>query len=256
VKIATYNINGIEKRLENLLAWLRATKPNVVCLQEIKCNNAVFPRAELERAGYGAIWRGQGPHHGVAILARDAEPIETRRELPGDPSDREARYIEAAVNGVLIGSIYMPNGNPQPGPKFDYKLAWFARFLTYAVELQAANVPAVLAGDYNVVPTDADIYDMRSWQDNALVQPEPRALFALMNERGWIDALRTLHPAEPMYTFWSYLRKRWERDAGMRLDHLMIASAIAGRLTGAGVDRDVRGEPNASDHAPAWITLP
>jgi exodeoxyribonuclease III len=255
VKIATYNINGIEKRLDNLLAWLRASEPDVVCLQEIKCNNAAFPRAELERAGYGAIWRGQGPHHGVAILARDADPIETRREIPGDPSDREARYIEAAMNGVLVGCIYMPNGNPQPGPKFDYKFAWFARFLEYAVELQNANIPAVLAGDYNVVPTDADIYDMRSWKDNALVQPEPRALFALMNERGWTDALRSLHPDLPMYTFWSYLRKRWERDAGMRLDHLMLGSAIAGRLTDAGVDREVRGEPNASDHAPAWITL-
>jgi exodeoxyribonuclease-3 len=256
VKIATFNINGIERRLRNLLDWLRASEPDAVCLQEIKCRNTAFPHRELLRAGYGAIWHGQGPHHGVAILARDSEPIETRRELPGDPSDREARYIEAAVNGVLIGSIYMPNGNPQPGPKFDYKLAWFARFLTYAAELQAANVPAVLAGDYNVVPTDADIYDMRSWKDNALVQPEPRALFALMAERGWTDALRSLHPAEPMYTFWSYLRKRWERDAGMRLDHLMLSSALTERLTGAGVDRDVRGEPNASDHAPAWATLP
>jgi exodeoxyribonuclease III len=255
VKIATYNINGIEKRLDNLLGWLRAAEPDVVCLQEIKCRNAAFPRAELERAGYGAICHGQGPHHGVAILARDTEPIETRREIPGDPGDREARYIEAAVNGVLIGCIYMPNGNPQPGPKFDYKLAWFARFLEYAAELQNVNVPAVLAGDYNVVPTDADIYDMRSWKDNALVQPEPRSLFALMNERGWTDALRSLHPAEPMYTFWSYLRKRWERDAGMRLDHLMLAPALAERLIDAGVDRDVRGEPNASDHAPAWIIL-
>jgi exodeoxyribonuclease-3 len=255
VKIATYNINGIEKRLDNLLAWLRAAQPDVVCLQEIKCRNAAFPNAELEAAGYGAIWRGQGPHHGVAILARDAEPIETRRELPGDPSDSEARYIEAAVNGVLVGCLYLPNGNPQPGPKFDYKLAWFARLLTYAAELQAANVPAVLVGDYNVVPTDADIYDIRSWRDNALVQPEPRALFALMNERGWTDALRSLHPGEPMYTFWHYLRKRWERDAGMRLDQLMLSRALAERLTDSGVDRGVRGEPNASDHAPAWVIL-
>jgi len=255
MKIATFNINGIERRLPNLLAWLRATAPDVVCLQEIKCRNAAFPRAALEEAGYGAIWQGQGPHHGVAILVRGAEPLETRRELPGDPADREARYIEAAVNGVLVGCLYLPNGNPQPGPKFDYKLAWLARLLTYAAELQDANVPAVLAGDFNVVPTDADIYDKRSWKDNALVQPEPRALFALFAERSWTDALRALHPAEPMYTFWHYLRKRWERDAGMRLDHLLVGTALAARLTAAGVDRAVRGEPDASDHAPAWITL-
>ena len=226
-----------------------------MCLQEIKCTNAAFPRAALEAAGYAAIWRGQGAHHGVAILARGAEPIETRRELPGDPGDREARYIEAAVNGVLIGCLYLPNGNPQPGPNFDYKLVWFARLLAYAAELQAGAVPAVLAGDYNVVPTDADIYDLRSWKDNALVQPEPRALFAQLVERGWTDALRTLHPAEPMYTFWHYLRKRWERDAGMRLDHVLLSKALADRLTAAGVDRDVRGKPEASDHAPAWISL-
>jgi exodeoxyribonuclease III len=255
VNIATFNINGIERRLENLLAWLASAQPDVVCLQEIKCTNAGFPRAALEAAGYGSIWRGQGPHHGVAILARGGEPLETRRDLPGDPADREARYIEAAVNGVLIGCLYLPNGNPQPGPKFDYKLAWLARLLTYAAELQAANVPAVLAGDYNVVPTDFDIYDMRSWTDNALVQPEPRALFALLIARGWTDALRTLHPSEPMYTFWHYLRKRWERDAGMRLDHLLLSPTLAERLIAAGVDRAIRGEAHASDHAPAWITL-
>lgn len=255
MKIATFNINGIERRLPNLLRWLAAAAPDAVCLQEIKCRNAAFPQAALERAGYGAIWHGQGPHHGVALLVRGAPPIETRRTLPGDPADREARYIEAAVNGVLVGCLYLPNGNPQPGPKFDYKLAWLARLLTYAAELQAADIPAVLAGDYNVVPTDADIYDVRSWKDNALVQPEPRALFALLVERGWTDALRALHPAEPMYTFWHYLRKRWERDAGMRLDHLLLSRALTGRLAGAGVDRAVRGEPEASDHAPVWIAL-
>ena len=255
MKVATFNINGVERRLPNLLAWLRAAEPDVVCLQEIKCRNAAFPHAALERAGYGAIWQGQGPHHGVAILTRGAEPMETRRELPGDPADREARYIEAAVNGVLVGCLYLPNGNPQPGPKFDYKLAWLARLLTYADELQAAGIPAVLTGDYNVVPTDADIYDMRSWKDNALVQPEPRALFALFADRGWTDAIRKLHPAEPMYTFWHYLRRRWERDAGMRLDHLLLSRSLSGRLDAAGVDRAVRAEPNASDHAPAWITL-
>jgi exodeoxyribonuclease III len=255
VKIATFNINGIERRLPNLLAWLRAAAPDVACLQEIKCTNAAFPRAALEDAGYAAIWRGQGPHHGVAILARGAVPIETRRELPGDPTDREARYIEAAVNGVLVGCLYLPNGNPQPGPKFVYKLNWFGRLLAYAAELRGGGVPAVLAGDYNVVPTDADIYDMRSWKDNALVQPEPRALYAQLTGNGWTDALRALHRSAAMYTFWHYLRKRWERDAGMRLDHLLLSEALAPRLVDAGVDRNVRGEPNASDHAPAWITL-
>jgi exodeoxyribonuclease-3 len=255
MKIATFNINGINRRLPNLLAWLRTAAPEAVCLQEIKCRDREFPRAELSAAGYGAIWQGQGPHHGVAILVRDGDPIETRRGLPGDANDREARYLEAAVNGVLIGCLYLPNGNPQPGPKFDYKLAWFARLLTYASELDAAGVPVILAGDFNVVPTDADIYAMRSWKDNALVQPEPRALFALLVERGWTDALRQLHPNEPMYTFWHYLRNAWDRDAGMRLDHLLLNGVVAERLEDAGVDRFVRGDANASDHAPAWIRL-
>jgi exodeoxyribonuclease III len=255
VKIATFNINGVNRRLSNLLAWLRAASPDAVCLQEIKCRDREFPHTELAAAGYGAIWQGQGPHHGVAILVRDGEPIETRRGLPGDPNDREARYLEAAVNGVLIGCLYLPNGNPQPGPKFDYKLAWFARLITYAAELETAGVPVVFAGDFNVVPTDADIYAMRSWKDNALVAPEPRALFALLVERGWTDALRVLHPDEPMYTFWHYLRNAWDRDAGMRLDHLLLNAPVRERLEAAGVDRWVRGAANASDHAPAWIDL-
>jgi exodeoxyribonuclease-3 len=245
----------VVRRLDNLLAWLDSAKPDAVCLQEIKCHNAVFPQAALSAAGYGAVWNGQGPHHGVAILLRGADPIETRRDLPGDPSDREARYIEAAVGGVLLGCLYAPNGNPQPGPKFDYKLAWLARLITYADTLTAAGVPAILAGDYNVVPTDADIYAMRSWKDNALVQPEPRQLYRLIIERGWTDALRALHRDEPMYTFWHYLRNAWERDAGMRLDHLLLNGVIAPRLRSAGVDRAVRAAANASDHAPAWITL-
>ncbi len=255
MKIATFNIYGINKRLGNLLQWLERTEPDAVCLQEIKCRNVEFPRAALAKAGYGAIWQGQGPHHGVAILVRDGEPIETRRSLPGAPQDREARYLEAAVNGVLIGCLYLPNGNPQPGPKFEYKLAWMARLLTYAAELDAAGIPVVLAGDYNVVPTDADIYNMRSWAKNALVQPEPRALFAKLVASGWADALRTLHPDEAIYTFWQYLRTSWERDAGMRLDHVLLNEAVAARLESGGVDRWVRGEPNASDHAPAWIEL-
>ena len=255
MKIATYNINGINRRLDNLLTWLDEAQPDVVCLQEIKSGNADFPQKALRAAGYAAIWRGQGPHHGVAIVSRDADPIETRRELPGNESDREARYIEAAVNGVLIGCLYLPNGNPQPGPKFTYKLAWFDRLFAYAAELERSGAPVVLAGDYNVVPTDADIYAMRSWRDNALVQPEPRAAYARLVASGWTDAVRTLHDTEPMYTFWDYKRDAWRRDAGMRIDHLLLSTALVTRLVDAGVDRDVRGRENASDHAPVWITL-
>ena len=211
MRIATFNINSINGRLANLLRWLEVSSPDVACLQEIKCTNAAFPRKALEAAGYRAIWCGQGPHHGVAILARDVDPIETRRNLPGDSADREARYIEAAVNGLLIGCLNLPNGNPQPGPKFAYKLDWFGRLIAYAEELKLSRAPVVLAGDYNVVPTDADIYAMRSWRTNALVQPEPRAAFARLVSSGWTDALRELHPDETMYTFWDYKRDAWSR---------------------------------------------
>jgi exodeoxyribonuclease-3 len=255
VRIATYNINGINKRLANLIDWLGGTRPDVACLQEIKCTNAAFPADRLAAAGYRAIWSGQGPNHGVAILSRGADPIETRRTLPGDPHDREARYIEAAIDGVLVGCLYLPNGNPQPGPKFAYKLAWFERLIVYAAQLEEAGVPAVLAGDFNVVPTDADIYDMRSWLKNALVQPEPRAAFARLLAQGWTDALGDLHPDEPAYTFWAYLRDSWSRDAGLRIDHLLVGRALVDRLLDAGVDRAVRGAANASDHAPAWLEL-
>lgn len=255
MKIATFNINGINGRLQVLLRYLRDAAPDVVCLQEIKCRNAEFPEGPLHAAGYGAIWRGQGPHHGVAILARDVDPLETRRSLPGDRGDAEARYIEAAVNGVLIGCLYLPNGNPQPGPKFAYKLAWFRRLQAHGAELLASGAPVVLAGDYNVVPTDADIYALRSWQNNALVQPEPRAAFERLLASGWTDAVRAIHPAEPMYTFWDYLRNAWPRDAGMRIDHLLLSGELVKRLTRAGVDRAVRGYESASDHAPAWIEL-
>lgn len=255
MKIATFNINSINGRLQNLVEWLADSRPDVACLQEIKCTNRAFPRLALEAAGYGAVWSGQGPHHGVAILARDVDPIETRRSLPGNAHDREARYIEAAVNGTLIGCLYLPNGNPQPGPKFDYKLDWFERLIAYAEELQATGAPIVLAGDYNVVPTDGDIYATRSWRKNALLQPEPRAMFARLVSRGWTDALRELHPDKSMYTFWDYLRDAWSRDAGMRIDHLLMSTSAAKRLIAAGVDRSVRAFPNASDHAPAWIEM-
>ena len=255
MKVATFNINGINKRLENLLAWLDARQPDVVGLQEIKCRNREFPHRALRAAGYQALVHGQGPHHGVAILARGSEPLETRRELPGAPEDREARYLECAVDGVLIACMYLPNGNPQPGPKFDYKLAWFERLIAHAAELDRAGVPALLVGDYNVVPTDADIYALRSWKNNALVQPEPRAAYARLLAQGWTDAIHALHPGEPVYTFWHYLRDAWSRNAGMRLDHLLVSRLLAPRLVDANVDRDVRAQANASDHAPAWITL-
>ena len=253
MKIATFNINGINKRLPNLLAWLASAKPDIVCLQELKAAQDAFPIAAIRAAGYGAVWKGERTWNGVAILARDADPILIRDALPGDADDQQSRYIEAAVTGVLIASLYLPNGNPQPGPKFTYKLDWFDRLLDHAAGLLHDNVPAVLAGDFNVVPTDFDIYSLRSFADNALVQPAPRAAFAQLLDMVWTDAIRTLHPDDPHFTFWSYLRNRWPRDAGLRLDHLLLSPAVALRLTSAGVDRDVRGEPDASDHAPAWI---
>ena len=255
MKVATFNINGLNRRLGNLLAWLDEAAPDVVCLQEIKTTDAEFPRAALASAGYGAVWRAQGPHHGVAILSRGGAPIETRRDLPGDAGDNEARYIEAACAGVLIGCLYLPNGNPRPGPKFVYKLAWFERLIRHAAALEATGVPAILAGDYNVVPTDADIYAMRSWRENALVQPEPRAAFARLLAQGWTDALAEQHPDEPAFTFWAYLRNSWPRDAGLRIDHLLVSRALVDRLVDAGVDRQVRGRAEASDHAPAWVEL-
>ena len=254
MKIATFNINNINKRVANLLDWLKAARPDVACLQELKTDSE-FPVTAIEKAGYGAVWRGQKSWNGVAILARGCEPVITRTTLPGDDSDTQSRYIEAAVNGVLIGTLYAPNGNPQPGPKFKYQLAWMKRLLAHADELYVLDAPVVLAGDYNVVPTDADIYPSKSYAKNALVQPEPRALFRRILDQGWIDAIRTMHPDAPMYTFWDYMRNRWQRDAGLRIDHLLLNPKAAKRLVDAGIDRDVRGGENASDHAPAWITL-
>ena len=255
MKIATFNINNVVRRLPNLLAWLRAAEPDVVCLQELKATDASFPKAAIGAAGYSAVWRGQRSWNGVAILARGRQPVLVREELPGDAGDSQSRYIEAAVNGVLIACLYLPNGNPQPSPKFDYKLAWFDRLTAHAAELLATGVPAVLAGDYNVVPTDLDIYPTKSWAKDALLQPESRAAFQRLLDQGWIDAIRKLHPAEPMYTFWDYKRDRWRRNTGLRLDHLLLSPPLASRLVEAGVDREVRGQVGASDHAPAWITL-
>jgi exodeoxyribonuclease-3 len=255
VKIATFNINGVTKRLANLLDWLGEAQPDVACLQELKVPEPDFPAAALAAAGYGAVWRGQRAWNGVAILARGAEPVLTRDALPGDGGDGQPRYIEAAVAGVLIASIYAPNGNPQPGPKFAYKLAWMERLHAHAGALLAAEVPVVLAGDYNVTPEPRDVYPTRAYDDNALTQPEPRAAYARLLAQGWTDALRLLQPEGPLYTFWDYRRNRWQRDGGMRLDHLLLSPSVAPRLQGGGVDRAVRGRENASDHAPAWITL-
>jgi exodeoxyribonuclease-3 len=255
MKIATFNINNINKRLPNLLRWLRAAKPDVIALQELKSTDADFPASAIAKAGYGAVWRGQKSWNGVAILARSADPILIRTELPGDPRDREARYIEAAINGIIVTSIYLPNGNPQPGPKFDYKLEWLGRLKSHAAKFIKQELPVVLAGDFNVVPTELDIYPTRSWDKDALIQPKSRAGFKSLVAQGWCDSIRTLHPNKPMFTFWDYKRNRWARDAGLRLDHLLLSPAIAPRLIKAGVDRKTRSEEGASDHAPAWIVL-
>jgi exodeoxyribonuclease III len=255
MKIATYNVNGIRSRLQRLLDWLAREAPDVVCLQELKAQGDAFPIEAVHDAGYGAIWKGQRSWNGVAILARGSEPVEIRRELPGDPADEQSRYIEAAVDGIVVGCLYLPNGNPQPGPKFDYKLAWFERFIAHAQSLFDCGHPAVLAGDYNVVPTDADIYNPRSWRKDALLQPETRECYARLLEQGWIDALRAKHPDEAIYTFWDYFRQHWQRNSGLRIDHLLLNAELAPMLSEAGVDRWVRGETGASDHAPTWIRL-
>ena len=255
MKIATFNINDINKRLQNLVTWLAKTTPDVVCLQELKAEQAAFPAETLRKLGYEAVWQGERSWNGVAILSRNRSPVLTRSTLPGNSEDRQARYIEAAVNGVLITSIYLPNGNPQPGPKFNYKLAWFERLLAHAAELIATGVPVVLAGDYNVVPAPQDIYPTRSLDNNALIQPESRQAFARLLGQGWTDAMRKLHPEGPLWTFWDYKRERWPKDKGMRLDHFLLSSEMSERLVDGGVDRWVRGEVNASDHAPVWIVL-
>jgi exodeoxyribonuclease III len=255
VRVATFNVNGVNGRLEILLRWLAEEAPDVVCLQELKAPQTRFSAAAIERAGYGAVWHGQSRWNGVAILAQGVEPILTRRGLPGDPEDVEARYIEAAVRGVLIGCLYAPNGNPAPGPKFDYKLCWLKRLHAHAEDLLAVGVPVVLAGDYNVIPSDLDVYAPERWRDDALFRTEAREAFARLLAQGWTDALRARHPDARIYTFWDYLRHAWRRDAGLRLDHLLLSPAVADRLVDAGVDREVRGFDRASDHAPAWIAI-
>ncbi|MGP3698520.1 exodeoxyribonuclease III [Rhodobacter sp. NSM] len=254
MKIGTFNVNGVNGRLPVLLRWLDEAQPDVVCLQELKAPDERFPAAALDQAGYGAVWHGQKSWNGVAILARGAEPVETRRGLPG-VEDGQSRYIEAAVGGLLVGCLYLPNGNPAPGPKFDAKLEWFSRLLDHAGDLLRHEVPVVLCGDFNVMPTELDVYRPDRWRKDALFRPEVRDAFARLLAQGWTDAVRHLHPGDRIYTFWDYLRNAWERDAGLRLDHLLLSPMIVPQLKAADVDRHVRGWEKASDHAPAWIEL-
>jgi len=255
LKIATFNINGVRSRLPILLGWLEREEPDVVCLQELKAPDAAFPIKEIRAVGYGAIWHGQASWNGVAILARGTDPLERRRGLPGSQTDTHSRYLEAEAHDLIISSLYLPNGNPQPGPKFDYKLAWFDRLIKYAAGLYESGQPVVLAGDYNVVPTDNDIYNPRSWLKDALLQPETRECYQRLLAQGWTDSVRARYPEERIYTFWDYFRQHWLKDSGLRIDHLLLSAKLAPRLRGAGVDRWVRGLPHASDHAPTWIKL-
>lgn len=256
MKLATFNVNGVKTRLPQLLDWLDKEAPDVVCLQELKALDGVFPQAALKEAGYSALWKGQRSWNGVAILSKGEEPpLEIRRELPGDPQDDQSRYLEAAVDGVIVACLYLPNGNPQPGPKFDYKLAWFQRLQAHALGLYSSGHPVVLAGDFNVIPTDLDVYKPASWKRDALMQPETRQAYADLLAQGWIDSLRHLHPDERIYTFWDYFRQHWQRNAGLRIDHILLNAELAPRLKKAGVDSWVRGEEHASDHAPVWVEL-
>jgi exodeoxyribonuclease-3 len=254
MKIATYNVNGVNGRLPRILDWLGETSPDIVCLQEIKTTDEKCPAAALERAGYNSLWHGQRSHHGVAILAKRCLPLETRRGLPGDDEDRQARYIEAEIDDLVVASIYLPNGNPQPGPKFDYKLAWFDRLIRHARSLCESGRPVVLAGDFNVVPTDFDIYNAWPWRFDAVMQPETRAAYERLLAQGWIDSHRHLHPNDRIFTFWVNANA-FRRGAGFRKDFLLVSPALAPRLVDARVDAEFRGREGASDHAPAWIEI-
>lgn len=255
MKIATYNVNGIGARLPVLLRWLGETKPDIVCLQELKAPQEKFPEPEITAAGYHAIWHGQKSWNGVAILARNGKPVEVRRGLPGDDEDTHSRYIEATVEGMVIGCLYLPNGNPAPGPKLDYKMKWFERLTLHAATLLESGKPVVLTGDYNVMPTEKDVYKPEKWVDDALFRPEVRAAFHGLVAQGWTDAVRHLYPTETIYTFWDYFRNAYGRNAGLRIDHFLLSPAVAKRLTGTGVDKEVRGWEKSSDHAPVWVEL-
>lgn len=255
MKIATYNVNGINGRLPVLLRWLNETTPDIVCLQELKAPQEKFPEGAIKDAGYNALWHGQKSWNGVAILSRNGEPREVRRALPGDEEDVHSRYIEAMVGDMTIGCLYLPNGNPAPGPKFDYKLSWFERLTRHAAELLSSGKPVVLTGDYNVMPTELDVYKPERWVDDALFRPETRAAFKKLVDQGWSDAIRKLYPHDKIYTFWDYFRNAYGRDAGLRIDHFLLSPQLDKRLRAGGVDRHVRGWEKTSDHAPVWIEL-
>ncbi|WP_428329452.1 exodeoxyribonuclease III [Mucilaginibacter sp.] len=255
MKIATYNVNGVNGRLPVLLRWLEETKPDVACLQELKAPDEKFPEQAILDAGYHAIWHGQKSYNGVAILSRNADLKELRRGLPGDPDDTHSRYIEALVGGIVIGCLYLPNGNPAPGPKFDYKLNWFERLTQHAAGLLKHDIPVVLTGDYNVMPTEIDVYKPERWVDDALFRPETRQAFKTLVDQGWTDAIRKLHPNEKIYTFYDYFRDAYGRDAGLRIDHFLLNPQLSDRLISAQVDRHVRGWEKSSDHCPVWIEL-
>lgn len=255
VKIATFNVNSINARLTALVRWLEECEPDVACLQELKTPSERFPADALRAAGYEAIWHGQKSWNGVAILSRRSPPVERRRMLPGDPEDPHSRYMEASIGDVVVASLYVPNGNPAPGPRFDYKLRWLDRLIRHAADLLREGTPTVLAGDFNIIPTDLDVYAPERWRDDALFRPEVRAAYQTLLSQGWVDAVRTRHPGQRVYTFWKYLRNAFPRDAGLRIDHLLLSPSLAGRLTAAGVHREVRGREKASDHAPVWIEI-
>ena len=255
MKIATYNVNGVNGRLPVLLRWLAETSPDVACLQELKAPHEKFPEQAITDAGYHAIWHGQKSWNGVAILSKHEKPVEIRRALPGDPEDIHSRYIEATVNGILIGCLYLPNGNPAPGPKFDYKLRWFQRLTTHSLDLLSSGQPVILTGDFNVMPTEIDVYKPERWVNDALFRPETRLAFKYLVDQGWTDAIRKLYPTEVIYTFWDYFRNAYERNAGLRIDHFLLSPAVSHRLKAAGVDRNVRGWEKSSDHAPVWVEL-
>lgn len=255
MKIVTYNVNGIKARLPRLLEYLAETQPDIVCLQELKSSDETFPEAEIRGAGYGAVWHGQKGFNGVAVLAKGVDPVERQRGLAGEPEDEHSRYLECTAFGLVVASIYLPNGNPRPGPKFDYKLRWIDRLRARAHALLIEEAPVILAGDYNVIPNDDDTYSVKAMAEDALMQPESRHGYRALLAQGWTDALRTRHPRGGVWTFWDYQAGAWQRDAGFRIDHLLLSPAVADRLTEAGVDKDYRGREKASDHAPTWVRL-
>lgn len=255
MRIATYNVNSINARLPILLRWLGETSPDIVCLQELKAPQEKFPEGPIRDLGYGVVWHGQKSWNGVAILAKGADPVEVTRALPGDPDDLHSRYLEANTHGLTVGCLYLPNGNPAPGPKFDYKLRWLERLIVHAAALVARDTPVILAGDYNVIPTEKDVYKPERWVDDALFRIEVREAFTRLTRQGWVDSVRARHPDAQIYTFWDYFRNAFGRDAGLRIDHLLLNPALAGRLVDAGVDKNVRGWERSSDHAPTWVEL-